>query len=413
MKNYHTLRTLLALLLTGPGFQFLAAQNTPLQHNLKQHISFLASDSLHGRMTGTVDERNAAAYIIAQFKSYGIPNAKGNFDEQKYLQAFEYNPHIDTVRDHISGNNVVAYINNHAANTIVIGAHYDHLGWGDSTHSLYVGPPAIHHGADDNASGVATIIELARMLKQGGLKSNNYVFIAFSGEELGLYGSKWFVTHSTVKLEDVDYMLNYDMVGRLDSTSHTLIVNGVGTSPTWKDAIEKIHTPLHIKTTESGVGPSDQTSFYLKNIPVLFFFTGQHKDYHKPSDVESKINYAGMEDVVNYSMSLLTELNDKGKLLFTKTKDESNDSAPRFTVTMGVIPDYTFEGDGMRIDDVKDGKPAFKAGLKAGDVVIQLGDVKVTEMMTYMKALGNLKKGDKTTVKVKRGNDIIEKEIQF
>jgi Peptidase family M28/PDZ domain len=413
MKKLNILRVLGALMLLGPGIQLASAQNTPLQHKLKQHISFLASDSLHGRMTGTVDERNAAAYIIAQFKSYGIPNPKGNFDEQKYLQAFEYNPHIDSVREHISGNNVVACINNHAANTIIIGAHYDHLGWGDSTHSLYTGPPAIHHGADDNASGVATIIELARLLKQSGLKDNNYVFIAFSGEELGLYGSKWFVTHSTVKTENVDYMLNYDMVGRLDSVTHTLIVNGVGTSPTWKDAMEKIHTSLHIKTTESGVGPSDQTSFYLKNIPVLFFFTGQHKDYHKPSDVESKINYAGMEDVVDYSMSLLTELNDKGKLLFTKTKDESNDSAPRFTVTMGVIPDYTFDGEGMRIDDVKDNKPAFKAGLKAGDVVIQLGDVKVTEMMTYMKALGNLKKGDKTIVKVKRGNDIIEKEIQF
>lgn len=413
MKNKYFIRRLFVIVLIIAGIGYAFAQNTPLQHNMKQHIMYLASDTLHGRRTGTDDERRAAAYIIEQFKKYGISNAKGNFQNDKYLQAFEYNPHIDTVREHINGNNVVAYINNHAASTIIIGAHYDHLGWGDSTHSLYVGPPAIHHGADDNASGVAAMIEMARLLKNGGLKSNNYVFIAFSGEEEGLYGSKWYVTHPTVKLENVDYMFNFDMVGRLDSTSQTLIVNGVGTSPTWKDAMEKIHSPLHIKTTESGVGPSDQTSFYLKDIPVLFFFTGQHKDYHKPSDVESKINYDGMEKVVDYCMSLLNELNDKGKLLFTKTKDESTDSTPRFTVTMGVIPDYTFDGEGMRIDDVKDGKPAFKAGLKAGDVVVQLGDVKVTEMMSYMKALGNLKKGDKTTVKVKRGKDIIEKEIQF
>src|ERR1019366_3856427 len=223
----------------------------------------------------------------------------------------------------------------------------------------------------------------------------------------------WFVEHPGVDLGQVDYMLNFDMVGRLDSTSHTLTVNGVGTSPFWKDAIEKIKTPLHIKTTESGVGPSDQTSFYLKNIPVLFFFTGQHKDYHKPSDVESKINYRGIEDVIKYSMDLLAQLDDKGKLVFTKTKDDNNDDAPKFKVTLGVMPDYTFDGEGMRIDGVTDGKPASKAGLLQGDVVIQLGDIKVTEMMSYMKALGQFKKGDITKVKVKRGNEVVEKEVQF
>jgi hypothetical protein len=392
--------------------QLLPAQSV-LQHNLKQHVSFLASDSLHGRLTGSADEQKAASYIINQFVHNGIGNPKGNFTEKNYLQHFEYNPHIDTVKTHVSGNNVVAEINNHAAHTIIIGAHYDHLGWGDSAHSLYVGPPAIHHGADDNASGVATMLEIARLVKTSNLKSNNYIFIAFSGEEEGLYGSKWYATHYDGKTDKVDYMLNFDMVGRVDSTTHTLTVNGVGTSPMWKDVVEKIKTPLHIKTTESGVGPSDHTSFYLQNIPVLFFFSGQHKDYHKPSDVEEKINYTGMKDVVNYTMSLLKELDDKGKLMFTKTKDESTDSVRKFTVTLGVIPDYTFDGEGMRIDDVKDGKPAFNAGLKPGDVVIQLGDVKVSEMMSYMKALGQFKKGDKTTVKVKRGNDLIEKEVQF
>ncbi len=381
--------------------------------NLKKHITYLASDSLHGRMTGTDDEHKAATYIIEAFKNEGIPAADGQFTAADYLQPFSYDPTIDSVKTHISGSNVVAFINNHAANTVVIGAHYDHLGMGDPKHSLYTGPAAVHHGADDNASGVAAILELASLLKDTAYKNNNYIFIAFSGEELGLYGSKWFVQHPAVPLDKINYMINLDMVGRVDSATHTLTVNGVGTSAAFKDAIEKLHTPLHIKTTESGLGPSDHTSFYLQNIPVVFLFSGQHKDYHKPSDTEDKINYHGMVDVMNYTVSLIAELNDKGKLAFTKTKDDNVDSAPKFKVTLGVIPDYTYEGEGLRIDAVKEDRPAAKAGLLAGDVVIQLGDIKVTEMNSYMKALGQFNKGDKTRVKVKRGAKVVEKEIEF
>ncbi|HWB62173.1 MAG TPA: M20/M25/M40 family metallo-hydrolase [Chitinophagales bacterium] len=410
MKAKTVLKLLIAALAAVLQCGTLHAQ---LAADLKQHISVLASDSLHGRMTGTADEIKAADYIISQFVKEGIPNAGGNFEAAKYLQAFEYTPNIDSVKKHIHGNNVVAYMDNHAANTVIIGAHYDHLGWGDTAYSLYRGPAAIHHGADDNASGVATVIELARWLKIEGPKSNNYLFIAFSGEEEGLYGSKWYTQHPTIELKNADYMLNFDMVGRLDSNTHTLIVNGVGTSPAWKEVISKIPTQLHIKTTESGIGPSDQTSFYLKDIPVLFFFTGQHADYHKPSDVESKINYAGMVQVVDYTEALIKDMDSKGKLAFTKTKDENNENAPKFKVTMGVIPDYTFEGKGMRIDGVSDGKPASKAGIQAGDVVVQLGAVKVTDLMSYMKGLGQFNKGDITTVKVKRGNKTLKKKIQF
>lgn len=410
MKVKDIFRLSLVLVLASSSCQFLSAQ---LAANLKQHISFLASDSLHGRATGTSDEQRAAAYIIENFKKDGIPNSQGRMAAEKYLQHFEFNPTVDSIKTHVEGNNVVAFIDNHAANTIVIGAHYDHLGMGDPKHSTYVGPPAVHHGADDNASGVAAMLDLAQLLKASAYKNNNYVFIAFSGEELGLYGSKWYVQHPTIPLDKINYMINLDMVGRVDSATHTLTVNGVGTSPTFKDALPKLQTPLHIKTTESGLGPSDHTSFYLQNIPVVFLFSGQHKDYHKPSDTEDKINYAGMVDVVNYTLALIGELNDKGKLIFTKTKDDNVDSAPKFKVTLGVIPDYTFEGEGMRIDAVKEDRPAAKAGLLQGDIVLQLGNVKVTEMNSYMKALGQFSKGDKTKVKVKRGNDIIEKDIEF
>lgn len=410
MKTKNFLRFAFVIAVLNSWCLFVSAQS---RAHLKKTISYLASDSLHGRMTGSEDERKAANYIIETFKSEGIPNAEGKFLPKGYLQPFTYDPIVDSIKTHINGSNVVAFIDNHAANTVVIGAHYDHLGMGDPKHSLYNGPPAVHHGADDNASGVAALLELALLLKGSAYKSNNYIFIAFSGEELGLYGSKWFVQHPTVDLSKIDYMINMDMVGRVDTNTHTLTVNGIGTSPAFKDALEKVKTPLHIKTTESGLGPSDHTSFYLQNIPVVFLFSGQHKDYHKPSDTEDKINYSGMIDIVNYALSLIGELDNKGKLAFTKTKDDNVDSAPKFKVTLGVIPDYTYDGEGLRIDAVKDDRPAAKAGLLAGDVVIQLGDVKVTEMSSYMKALSQFNKGDKTKVTVKRGKDIIVKDIEF
>lgn len=384
-----------------------AQQQTPF----KQHISYLASDALKGRFTGSKGEKLAAKYIIGRYKQNGITNVAGNYNAGKYLQAFIYHPKVDSTRTTIKGHNVVGYINNNAASTVVIGAHYDHLGMGDPHYSRYRGTPAVHNGADDNASGDAMIIELAKTLKGDAYKNNNYLIIAFSGEEEGLLGSKWFVEHPMVDLSKVSYMLNYDMVGRVDSNK--VVIGGVGTSPAWKDAMHGIKTPLHIKTTESGVGPSDHTSFYLKDIPVLHFFSGQHADYHMPTDDEDKINYAGMQDIFNYTLQLIAQLNNKGKLTFTKTKDENNDDAPKFSVTLGVMPDYTFEGEGMRIDAVTDGKPASKAGLKAGDVVIQLGDIQVKDMMSYMKGLSAFKKGDATKVKVKRGAEIIEKPIQF
>jgi len=312
-----------------------------------------------------------------------------------------------------AGHNVVGYINNKSENTIVIGAHYDHLGYGDEG-SLYRGAPAIHNGADDNASGDAALIEMARFLKNSNDKANNYLFIAFSGEEKGLLGSNYFVKHPTIDLKKVNYMINMDMVGRLKKNEKTLQVLGVGTSPAWKEVIEKINIDsVKVKESESGVGPSDHTSFYLADIPVLHFFTGSHEDYHKPSDDEDKINYAGEISVIKIILQVIHELNGKEKLAFTKTKDSDNSETPRFKVTLGVVPDYAFEGEGMRIDGVSDGKPASKAGLKSGDIVVQLGDNKVLDMMSYMKALGKFAKGDTTTVKVKRGDTFVEAPITF
>lgn len=319
----------------------------------------------------------------------------------------------EIVREEATGNNVIGYIDNKATNTIIIGAHYDHLGHGGEE-SLYRGEPAIHNGADDNASGVAGVIELARYYSKVKSKNNNYLFIAFSGEEKGLLGSGHFTKNPNIDLAKVNYMLNMDMIGRLKQEEPVVIISGVGTSDAWKVTMNYVNVPgLRTKTTESGVGPSDHTSFYLKNIPVLHFFSGTHNDYHKPSDDEPLINYSGELRILNYMVQLIDRLDDKGKLNFIKTKDDTNEESPRFKVTLGVVPDYGFEGQGMRIDGVSDGKPAQKAGLKQGDIVIRIGEIPVTDMMSYMKALGKFNKGEKATVVVIRNKEEVKTEVVF
>jgi hypothetical protein len=323
------------------------------------------------------------------------------------------NMNAEWSREERTGNNVIGWIDNRADNTVIIGAHYDHLGMG-ADESLYRGNPLVHNGADDNASGTAAMIELARYLKGSNLKNNNYMFIGFSGEEKGLLGSGNWVRNPTQPLESINYMLNMDMVGRLKRDSAVLIVNGAGTSDAWKITFQYIKVDnLKITTTESGVGPSDHTSFYLKNIPVLHFFSGTHRDYHKPSDDERLINYKGTVQIMDFMMQLMARLDDKGKLTFVKTKDDTNENAPRFKVTLGVIPDYSFEGKGMRIDGVSDGKPAAAAGLKSGDVVIQIGEMPVDDMTSYMKALGAFEKGQKAPVKFLRAGKEETLEVTF
>ncbi|WP_276504157.1 M28 family peptidase [Terrimonas pollutisoli] len=315
-----------------------------------------------------------------------------------------------------TGHNVIGYIDNSAANTVILGAHFDHLGYGEDGNSLLrTGEKLIHNGADDNASGTAALIELARILKTTKAKNNNYLFIAFSGEELGLFGSKYFTENPTIDLKTTNYMINMDMVGRLNDSTKTLAVGGYGTSPTWSSVINANDKklPFAIKIDSSGTGPSDHTSFYRKDIPVLFFFTGQHKDYHRPSDDANKINYEGELAVINYINNLITNLNKQTqRLAFTKTREQQV-SMSAFKVTMGIMPDYTFAGVGVRADGVTDGRPASKAGLKAGDIIIQLGENAITSVENYMKALNKFNKGDKTKVKYKRGNQTIESDVQF
>lgn len=380
---------------------------------LKVDVVYLASDYLEGRETGTQGEQLAAEYIANRYAELGLkPKGHNNTFYHSFDFTHKDNPHAAGGEDR-TGKNVVAFLDNGAATTVVIGAHYDHLGMGGFG-SRYTGEPAIHNGADDNASGVAAMLYIAEKLKGGIAKNNNYLFIGFSGEEMGLFGSKNFVKDPTIELSSINYMLNMDMVGRLNE-ERVLAINGAGTSPVWKEALSQIDVDdIQPKTSDSGIGPSDHTSFYLKDIPVLHFFTGQHQDYHKPIDDAHLVNYEGIQSVSDFMLELIKMLDSKGKLEFTKTKDESEDKkVARFKVTLGVMPDYVYQGEGMRIDGVIDDRPAAKADIKDGDIVIKIGDLEVKDIYDYMEGLSKFKTGEKAIVIIKRGEEIIEKLVEF
>ena len=412
-------KVLILLVLIG----FLSCKNEPkiVENNIKDDVTFLADDKLEGRQTGTEGEVLASEYLIKRFKEIGV-QPKGT---EGFLQSFSFKPKTDphsevvfttNADSTITGHNVIGFIDNNAKTTIVIGAHYDHLGFGGEG-SLYRGEDkAVHNGADDNASGVAVMLNLASRLKLKNDESkvkdkNNYLFMAFSGEEMGLLGSNYFSKNPTIDAESINYMINMDMVGRM-KTDSTLAVYGTGTSPMFKQTLKANNDKFKIVENESGVGPSDHTSFYLIDIPVLHFFTGQHEDYHKPGDDAEKLNYEGMNLISDYIYDIINDLNDNGELAFRKTKNESEET-PRFKVGLGVVPDYLYDGKGMRIDGTREDTPAFAAGLQKGDVVLKLGDSTITDMMSYMRALSVFDNGDEAAITVKRGEETIDTKVQF
>ena len=381
--------------------------------NIELDVKILAADDMEGRETGTPGEMKAAQYIITRMKAIGLsPKGDSTSYLQHYTKQIKSNPHDDMPSEDdpvINGYNVIGYIDHFAQKTIVLGAHYDHLGYGGAG-SLHSGKKAIHNGADDNASGVAAILRMAEELKDDSYSNHNYMFIAFSGEEKGLWGSNYFAKNPTIPKDKINMMVNLDMVGRLNK-DRQIAIHGVGTSPSFNSTLDKENT-YKFKVTKqlSGIGPSDHTSFYLEDIPVLHFFTGQHEHYHKPEDDSHLVNYDGIVDISEYIINIIESIDTP--LEFTKTKDESSET-PDFKVTLGVIPDYLFSGKGMRIDGVRDGRPADNAGLLKGDVVKQMGNREIIDMMSYMKALGAFEPGSTVEVAVERGERVIKKVVTF
>ncbi len=285
---------------------------------------------------------------------------------------------------------------------IVVGAHFDHLGMGDEG-TLYTGSePKIHYGADDNASGTAGMLELARRFAaKPALRP--IIFMGYTGEERGLLGSKYYVEHPLVPLDNTICMINMDMIGRLKDDK--LSVQGTGTSSRWQslaDSLGKVFN-FTVTTTADGYGPSDHASFFAKNKPVLFFFTGLHSDYHRPIDTWDKINYEGEARVVDMVEQTVRIIAREVKPDFIKTASPQQSGSMSFSVSLGIIPDYSDHPKGLKITGVREGSAADKAGLKADDIIVKLGSTTIKNIYDYTAALGTFKAGDKTTVTVLRG----------
>lgn len=381
--------------------------------DILSHIKTLADDKMGGRGTGTDGEKMAADYIEKSYKKFSLLPAG---DAQSFRQTFDFKRGVHGEGEAGRAANIVGRLDNGAATTVIIGAHYDHLGMDGQGSSLDANPKEkIHNGADDNASGVAGVLELARYFSTNKVKENvNFLFLCFTGEEMGLLGSKYFADHSPVALDQVAYMINMDMVGRLDPSTKALMVHGTGTSPVWEPLLKELaNDKLSIKTDSSGTGPSDHTSFYLKDIPVLHFFTGAHSDYHKPSDDWEKINAEGEADVLTLITKIIHRLETQPKIPFLKTKTKPQATRSSFKVTMGIMPSYASESGGLKVDGVTEGRPGQKAGIQTGDVIIKIGDYAINDIQQYMDALGKFEKGQTVIVKLKRNNEVIDLNLTF
>ncbi len=384
---------------------------------LRKHITFLASDDLKGRGTSTPDEKRAADYIAEYFRSLGL-QPKG--DKALYFQVFPLIKKIDVLPDsNRLAMNVIGFLDNGKPHTIVIGAHFDHLGLGYDGSSLDSEPKGkIHNGADDNASGVAGMLELARMYATNNVKEPyNILFMGFSGEELGLLGSKHFGEHPTIPLETVHCMVNLDMIGRFNEAKKELVVGGTGTSPNFEPLVKSIaersfSNEFALALDSSGVGPSDHTSFYLKKIPVLFFFTGVHSDYHKPSDDIERINFAGQTKVLRFVKTIIDSLQSAPKLAFQQTRVKQQ-TGHSYKVSLGVMPAYSYSGKGLKVDAVSEGRPAAKAGIQGGDVILKIGEMDIADIQGYMQALGKLKAGETIPVQVQRGESLMTIQVRL
>ncbi len=383
---------------------------------IRNDIAYLASDALEGRLTGTPGNDSAAAYIARRYKSLGLtPLTPGFLQPFDALSAEE--AHMGRTQPRHS-ENVVALLRGTDPvlknEYIVIGAHFDHLG----RETTYAQDPeagnAIRNGADDNASGTAAVMELARILSANPPK-RSIVFANFSGEELGLLGSQWFVTHPLVPLDHVVAMINFDMVGRLKNDK--LIVYGTSTATELKPLLDSANGALDggsLKVTGigDGYGPSDQTSFYAKDIPVLHFFTDQHEDYHRATDDVEKINAAGEARVVTLSLNVARALaNRPTHLTFVRAPAAARTGMSRegSQTYLGSVPDMSAtDVVGMKLMGVRPDSPADKGGLKTGDVIIEFGGLPVKDLYSYTDALYSHKPGDVVKVVVMRGTQRVE-----
>jgi len=388
---------------------------TPDTTTLRRDVAYLASDALEGRGTGTPGNDSAAAYIARRFRSLGLTAPLLGF-----LQTFDARPAAAAqhgLPPSLRTQNVVALIPGRdptlRGEYVVLGAHFDHLGRAGTFGALDPqARDAIRNGADDNASGTAAIMELARLFRANPSR-RSLAIVAFSGEELGLLGSAHFVANPPAPFvtNSVRAMLNFDMVGRV--RNDRLLVFGTATAAEWPSILTAANgsTQFTLAMVGDGFGPSDHSSFYARSIPVLHFFSDTHEDYHRASDDADRINVAGIARVVRLAERVVRELGDRdASLTFVQAPVSASGrtASPRAGAQpyLGSVPDMA-AGDrpGLRLTGVTAGSPADRAGLRAGDLVVSLGGTAVTDLTSYSDALYAHKPGDEVEVVVLRGNE--------
>ncbi len=383
-------------------------------------LSYDQTDGEAGIPVAVVSRQKAAKWfgLADAAQLGGMEKAKEKWVEYaQKLRDVTVNLSVEITRRAVPAYNVVGVIEGNDPKLkreyIIIGAHYDHLGRGGSS-SLAPNSSDVHHGADDNASGTAGLLELARIFSgQRGQLRRSVIFIAFSAEESGLIGSKAYVNNPAAPLADAVAMLNLDMIGRMKG--NMLTVGGVGTSPEFRKLVESLNPAsggFALRLNDDGFGPSDHSSFYAKQIPVLFFFSGTHEDYHKPSDTADKINYEGQAKIVGFVAEIARAI-DRGETrpAYAVTRTQSSGRSTGFRVYLGTVPSYAESNDGMLLDAVRDDSPAAKAGVKAGDKIVKLAGREIKNVYDYTYALGEMKPDQEYEVEVMRGGERLKMKL--
>lgn len=391
----------------APGDAFACPDPAALTRGLAEPLAtvrYLADDALEGRLAGSPGERCAGDYIAEQLRALGLKGAgpDGSFFQDVPL-ASTLNPHAPAG----VGRNVLALLEGADPSlrdeVIVVGAHYDHLGLGGFG-SMAGSGPAIHNGADDNASGVAAMLKVAALLAEGSPPARSVLFLAFTGEESGLLGSAFFTRQPTLPLASMRAMLNMDMVGRLETDP--LIVYGVGTAAEWRALLEPAAaaTGVQLALRPEGYGPSDHTSFYTNDIPVLHFFTNTHSDYHRPSDEWDRIDADGLDRVARLVTLVTRSLAEPHALI---TLQQGAGEPPRaaaggYGAYLGTVPDFTPVERGVLLGGVTAGSPGDVAGLRKGDILVSLGGRPVIDLEGFTEALRAHRPGNEVDVTVVR-----------
>lgn len=389
------------------------------------HVRYLADDLLEGRAVATRGERCAGDYIAARFRAVGLDPAG---DEGTYFQSWTVSSGSPHGAVHGEARNVVGLLRGSGPagrQALVVGAHYDHLGFGGFGSLSPDATGTVHNGADDNASGTAVLLETARALASGPPLAHDILFVAFTGEERGLWGSAHYVGAPLLPLDATVAMLNLDMVGRVRNDALTVL--GTGTAEEWTGILARanarIASPLDLRFHSDGFGASDHTSFYARGIPVLHFFSNTHSEYHRVEDDWELVNAEGMDRVTELVTTVvrdilpasgfasLTPVEGAGNPHGAGASGDENSARSGFRVRLGTIPDYSRESGGMAITAVRTGSPASKAGMQGGDIIIRFGPHDVDDIYDYMAALNEFDPGDKVEIVVLRDGQRVSFEV--